>query len=380
MNKIPKNRSKYSLLAMVIFIIILVIGLVSFFMFRREEKSVIKIGAILPVSGPAEEIGIEGRDGMLLALDKINARKGINGRKIKLIIGDSKSDPQEGIKTFNMIEKEHHPLLYVSILSSVSVALMPSAEENSVVLVGLAVSTTNFPKGGKWIFRYYTNTVIEAQAILSMFRELNIQKLGIIYLNDEYGRSVFEHVMKGLNVNGKIIRTEFYDPVVFDYKEQIAKLKDMDAICFIGFVQHINAAFRQFKEMNYEGAIVGSIGGSTPSITNKPEANGIYVVAPMIYDSNYIFSREAKKQYEARYNKLFTVFAANSYDFFMFIAGLLKDKTFSRESVRVALEQGFIYPSVFGVIDVKQGDHNIPFPMYPALIVHGELRYLHLNK
>ena len=151
----------------------------------------------------------------------------------------------------------------------------------------------------------------------------------------------------------------------------------MEAIFFIGFVPHFKEAFKQFRELNFKGFILSAAGASDPVVTSMPEANGIYVSAPIIYDPNYLFAKEAKEKYEAEYHKPFSLFAANGYDFLIFIAGLLKDKKISRENLRVTLEEGFMYPGIFGVLDVRSGEHDIPFPLHPARIVDGELQYLH---
>jgi branched-chain amino acid transport system substrate-binding protein len=55
---------------------------------------------------------------------------------------------------------------------------------------------------------------------------------------------------------------------------------------------------------------------------------------------------------------------------------LLEGKDISRENVKDLLEKGVIYPGVFGDIHVKPGEHNISFPLYPAQIVDGEVKYL----
>jgi hypothetical protein len=54
----------------------------------------------------------------------------------------------------------------------------------------------------------------------------------------------------------------------------------------------------------------------------------------------------------------------------------LKDKKISRESVKNMLEQGFTYPGILGYLDVKQGEHDMNYPLYPAQILNGKLKYL----
>ncbi|MDY7030667.1 MAG: ABC transporter substrate-binding protein [Thermodesulfobacteriota bacterium] len=348
-------------------------------MLRGGREETIKIGAILPLTGVGERIGIEARDGMLLAVDGINSRKGINGRKIQLIFEDSKTDPQEGKRAFHRIEKTHRPLFYVSVLSTISMAVASLSEENRVVLFGIITATTVFTKKKEWVFRYYHTAELDARSLLSILQELRVKNLGIIYINDEYGVSVLERVRKEFQAKGGIIRSESFKTREVDYKGQIEKLKDLEAICFIGFVPHIQKAFKQLRKADYDGIILSAAGACDPVITNMPEANGVYVSAPIIFDPDYLYARGAKERYEAKYNKPFNMFAASNYDFLICIAGLLKDKKISRENLRVVLEQGFMYPGVFGFLDVKPGEHEINFPLHPARIVDGKLQYLHLH-
>ena len=116
-----RNHAGFGRLGIIITLVIVVAALAVFFILHPWKKEPIKIGAILSLSGPGESYGKDVREGMVLAVDEINSWGGINGRYIELIIEDSKTNPQEGKKAFNKIEADHHPLLYVSNLSSVSV-------------------------------------------------------------------------------------------------------------------------------------------------------------------------------------------------------------------------------------------------------------------
>jgi len=125
----------------IIAIIVIAIGLGSFFFFEESfGRDPIKIGVTLSETGPGSGIGIEERDGMLMAVDEINARGGINGRPIELIIVDSESNPEKAKKDFLEIEETHAPLMYISSTSSISTAVAPLAEEREVVLMIFATA------------------------------------------------------------------------------------------------------------------------------------------------------------------------------------------------------------------------------------------------
>jgi branched-chain amino acid transport system substrate-binding protein len=205
---------------------------------------------------------------------------------------------------------------------------------------------------------------------------LKVKKLGILYQNDEYGRSVFELLKEDFEKTGRTVKSEAFEPKEVDYKKQIANLKDMEAIYTVGFESRLKNVFRQLREENFRGFIIGASGASGPNITSMPEANGAYVAAPIVYNPNFLFAKELKEKYEAKYNKPFTQFAANGYDFVKLLAGLLGGKEISRENIKSLLEEGFIYSGVFGSLNVKPGEHDIVYPLHPAQIVDGEVKYL----
>jgi ABC-type branched-subunit amino acid transport system substrate-binding protein len=100
------------------------------------------------------------------------------------------------------------------------------------------------------------------------------------------------------------------------------------------------------------------------------------VSAPTVYNPKYLFAKEFMEKYGSRYNKPFNHYAANGYDMLKLLAGLLEDKEISRQSVRNLLEEGFIYSGVFGTLDIKPGERDLNFPLYPAQIVDGRVKYL----
>jgi len=374
-NKIFRNQAGFGRTGIIIAVVVVIAVLAVFFTLRLQKKEPIKIGAIIPISGPAAH-HVAVLEGMRLAADEINSWGGINGRKIEFIIEDSKTNREEAKKAFNRIEAAHHPLLYVSTTSSVSMSLAPLAEENEIVLVGLVVMAQDLTKQRKWVFKYFALPGAEVQSVLYILSNLKVKKLGILYQNDEYGTSVYELLKNEFERNGGAVRSEVFNPEKFDYKKQIANLKDMEAIYAVCFESHLKNVFKQLSEVNFRGFIIGASGAACSEITSMPEANGVYVSAPIIYNPNFLFAKELKEKYEAKYNKPLNEYAANGYDFIRILAGLLEDKKVSRKSVKSLLEEGFIYSGVFGSIDVKPGEHDIDFPLHPTRIVNGKLKYL----
>jgi len=377
MSKIFKNQVRFNSTRIILTgIAVLAVVLALFLIQHSKKEDTIKIGAIVSLSGPAW-YHKDASDGMLLAVGEINFWGGVNGRKIELIIEDNKTDPEVGKKAFNKIEATHHPVLYISTTSDVSMALAPLARKNEVVLVGLIAVTPKLKEQNEWVFKYFTSPEIEIIPILTILKELNAKSLGILYMNDEYGTSVFELLKNKFEKIGGKVQSKNFGKGCSDFKEHISKLKYMEAIFTVGFASHLKNVFQQLREEDFNGLILGPATATWPPVRKMQYTNGVYVAAPMTYNQNNIFAKETKEKYEKKYNKPFNHYAANGYDFIKILAGLLEDKEISRGNIKSLLEGGFIYSGLFGDIDLKPGEHSINFPLFPAQIIDGEVKYMY---
>jgi len=375
LNKIVKGQEGFTRKKIIITTLILLLALVIFFILTTRKEDTIKIAAILALSGSGQNSGEGARDGILLAVDEVNTWGGIDGKKIELIIEDSKTDPEESKEMFDKIESIHHPVLYLSTQSNIALALGPLAQEHQVVLFCMLATASKITENREWVFRYWPTAEAEVPPILSILEKLKVKKLGVLYHDDEFGRSLLELTQKEFKKTGGNIETEGFVADLADLKESIAKLSDMEGIYIIGYWSSIKKIIMQLKEANYKGIILTVSGAASPEIITLPEAQGVYVPAPIIYNPNFPFAKEVEKKYINRYNKPFNHFAAVGYSSIKILAGLWEDEDISRERVKTLLEEGFIYSGVFRTINVKPGEHDISFPLYPAQIINGKVKY-----
>jgi len=357
-------------------IIVIAIGLGTFFFFEEiVGREPIKIGVTLSETGPGSGFGIANRDGMQMAVDEINSRGGINGRLIELIIVDNETNQEKAKKDFLEIEEIHAPLMYISSLSTITAAVSPLAEEHEVVLMAIAATATNLTVEKKWTYRYYPISAVEAVPIFQILDDLNIKDLGILYQNDEYGRDIANEIATRFENFERTVTKESFEPNTIDFKENIAKLQNKDAIFLGAFPDYDVLIIKQLREANYSEEIVSASDAAVPSVFNMPEADGVYMAAPIIYDSSFLFASKVSENFESRYNKQFDHNVANGYDIIRILDGLLENEELTRENVKNILDQGFSYSGVFGSVDALPGDHDIAFTLFPAQIVNGKLEF-----
>src|ERR671930_2706812 len=120
-----------------------------------DAQQPLKIGVIEPLSGPVAASGNYVRMGAEIARDWINARGGVEGRKIELLIEDNKSDPKEAASAAEkLIVRDKVPVIIGAWGSSMTLTAMPKLEEYGVPMVVETSSAASVTKrGNPWVFR-----------------------------------------------------------------------------------------------------------------------------------------------------------------------------------------------------------------------------------
>lgn len=370
------SRKRIRWLGVFLLVTLMVLVGVVITLFGRQKKEPIKIGAILAKTGPIGNVGIETEQGMMLALDEINNYGGINGRKVELIVEDSESDAKKGKELFVQLEEKSKPDLYISISSSVTVPLAELAEANKVVLVGLMTTAPELTKEKEWVFRHFPTAFGEVPPVVSIIERLKLKSVGVIYLNDSFGKSVFEVLKQNLAGMEVEVKGEMFSMRDSDFNEQIAKLKKMEAIYVVGVPSHVDKLIKQLRAADFAGEIITPSSANIDSVRKLAEASGMYTAAPVIYNPEFVFAQEIKKKYEIRYDRALSHYAGNGYNIIKIMEGLLEGKEVTRESVRDVLSGGFTYYGVFGTLEVKSGEHEMNYQLFPAQIIEGEVNYL----
>ncbi|HUX13608.1 MAG TPA: ABC transporter substrate-binding protein [Spirochaetia bacterium] len=338
------------------------------------QQGTIKIGVISPLSGTGS-VYADLRDGLQLAADEVNARGGVNKKKIKLIVEDDHGKADEAVAAFEKIEARDRPLFFVSVLSSLSVPIAPLAAREKVILFALVTASPEITVGNEWVYRFYSGAEEEADAVATIIANLRVKKLGVLYVDDSYGGPIYELTKQRFTHVGRTIIGIPFDTKTTDFRPQIKKLMDTSAIDVIALAAHYPLILSQLKEAGYTGAIICGSGASLPSVTGLEAAQGAYVATSIIYNPSYMFARNARLQFEDRFKRPFTQYAANGYDLIKLVAGLIENHEVSRESLKTLLEGGLMYSGVFGSLSLRPGEQSIAFPLFPGQIVNKSIKY-----
>lgn len=198
----------------------------------------IKIGNLVPYSGPASAYGTVGRAAGAY-FDKINAEGGINGRKIKyLSLDDAYSPPRAVEQTRKLVEQDEVLLMFAPLGTASNLATQKYLNAKKVPQLFVSSGAhrwgdyKNFPWTIGWNVSYHAEGIIYAQHILANRPQA---KIAILYQNDEFGKDMLRGFLEGMGDKAKTmvvtqVSYELSDPTV---DSQMVSLKSSGADTFI---------------------------------------------------------------------------------------------------------------------------------------------------
>src|SRR5262245_28326827 len=139
-----------------------------------QQGDPIKIGVIQPLSGPVAASGNYIRMGAEIARDWVNAKGGVLGRPVTLLIEDNKSDPKEAATAAEkLIVRDKVPVIMGAWGSSMTLAAMPKLEEYGVpMVVETSSASTVTKRGNPWVFRISPPSEMEALGLEKYLKDL----------------------------------------------------------------------------------------------------------------------------------------------------------------------------------------------------------------
>jgi branched-chain amino acid transport system substrate-binding protein len=229
----------------------------------------IKIGVIQPLTGPAAASGNYVMNGAKIAADEINAKGGVLGQKIELVIEDNKSNPTEAAAVAEkLISRDKVPVLMGAWGSSFTLAVMPKLMEYKVpMLVETSSSGKITTSGNPYIFRISPPSAVEADAFAPKVKELGIKKVDFLVVNNDWGRGAAEDFSKMYKDKGvQIGLIETMDQAAQDMSAQLNKIKnsDADTLMITTAVEQLTLLFKQAAALGLKKRIITTGGSQNP--------------------------------------------------------------------------------------------------------------------
>src|SRR5262245_26819034 len=161
-------------------------------------QSTIKIGLVQPLTGAFAAGGTDVVEGAKIAADQINASGGVPGKKLELLIEDTKSNPTEAASVAEkLIVRDKVPALMGASASTATLAVMPKLMEYKVpMLVETSSSSKITTAGNPYIFRIAPPSEVEALVFGKIVNRIGIKKADFLVVNNDWGRGTADEFSK----------------------------------------------------------------------------------------------------------------------------------------------------------------------------------------
>ena len=306
-----KNKIILSVVAVLAIVVIIAFGIKNQMQKQPEDGNVIKIAAILPLTGAQAVDGQELSDAISLAAETLNElHKNDQGhRKIQLLIEDSQLSPKTAITVFNKL-MEKKPSAVIVGGSTIAQTLAPLVDKTETPLFCLLSSDEELPATGKWIFRFFPSDKEEVFTMADYAKKnLNINSIYLLSINNIQGENVSSYVEsafaeKGIKIVGK--NTFAIDETNPRSTITNAFSTKPDAFYIFGYGPGYCTCFNVIRELGFTGPILTWDPMSLDFYQNsvKQSEHIIYYTAPKFSQDFNQASESLYKSYKNKYNKI----------------------------------------------------------------------------
>lgn len=348
---------------------------------KGADGDTIKIGGLLEMTGGSASFGISSKNAIDLALNKINEKGVLGGKKLSLVVADTKSEAAEATNGMQKLISQDKVVAVIGPNQS-SAVIASGAINNGAKVLGITPMGTNpdvtvdpaTKKTKEYSFRTcfidpFQGTVMANFAA----KDLNVTKAAVLVDNtSDYAKGLAQFFKENFLKNGgTIVAEEAYLQKDTDFKSTLTKIKAAkpDFIYVPGYYQEVGLIVKQAREMGINVAIAGGDGWDSaklPEIAGKAALNNTYFSSLYSPDDASDLNKEFVAEYKKAYNGNPDVFAALAYDSALLVARAIEDAG-SAEPAKIAAAMAKIsaFKGVSGEV-VFNEQHN---PIKSAVII-----------
>ena len=320
----------------------------------------VKVGIVLPLTGPQAKFGEIEKKSFDLALEEINAAGGINGKKLELVMEDDTGRPDVGRSVVEkLITKDKVVMLGGGYSSSVTYAVAGVCQQNQMpFLVNTGSADKITTSGWDYIFRLNPPVSHYADSVKTLLAEkVKPKTVAILYENSLFGTKgakSFEKICD--NAGYKVLLKEGYEHGGIDYKPVLVQIKKLnpDIVYMVSYIMDASLLMKQAKELKLTPKmfIGGAAGFTLPEFAENAGVASDKVISATLWHQVLPFpgAMDYYNKFVAKHNKPTEYHGAEAYSACYVIADVLKRaKSFKNTDIKQALSETDMM-TVFGPV------------------------------
>lgn len=345
---------------------IIIVALTGYYFWNKnhkkstKENGIVKIGAILPLTGDAAIYGQAMKNGLQLAFDESKLKN-----SIQLIFEDDMGKNLQATSAGQLLVDQHVNVIIGGAQSKTADVLIPIIIRNEILLISPGASSIDFDKISPFFFRLWPSDSYDGKIMADLIvKKLNIRDIAVFYTNSKYGegiKKVFEDIAK--RNNGNIVFSEPFTEGVKDFRTQILKIKlsGAKAVFLPGYFAEVSVILKQMKELNIDIKILGTSSFHDEKLIDYlgETMNGVIFSFPEFdIESENNVIKEFSIKYTTRYNMKPDIWAALTYDCFKVVEKALINGAKSPKEIQKELLMIRDFPGVSGIFSFDE-DGNV---------------------
>lgn len=307
---------------------------------KGADGDTIKVGGLLEMTGGSASFGISGKNGIDLALKKINEKGVLGGKKLSLVVADTKSEASEATNGMQKLISQDKVVAVIGPNQS-SAVIASGAINNGAKVVDITPMGTNpdvtvDPKTKQvkpYSFRTCFIDPFQGTVMASFAsNELKVKRAAIYIDNtSDYAKGLAQFFKENFVKNGgQVVIEEAYLQKDTDFKSTLTKIKAAkpDFIYIPGYYQEVGLIVKQAREMGITVPMAGGDGWDSaklPEIAGKAALENTFFSSLYSPDDTSDLNKDFVAEYKKAYNTNPDVFAALAYDSALLVAKAIED-------------------------------------------------------
>jgi branched-chain amino acid transport system substrate-binding protein len=235
-----------------------------------QAQETIKLGLVAAMSGQSAKSGEAIVRGLSLALDEINAKGGLLGKKVELLVRDDESNPAKGvIAARELVQREKVVAFFGGLDTPVSIAIVPFANQSKVPFMGVWAAGTPITRNGaaeNYVFRVSAvDELVDVALVDYAVKKYAAKKPGMILINNPWGESNEKGLKAALAAkNLPFSGVEKFETNDIDLVPQLTRLKESgaDALFMVANVAPSAQVVKSLDRMGWNVPLISHWGPS----------------------------------------------------------------------------------------------------------------------
>jgi len=254
----------------------------------------IRIAVAGPFTGPVTQYGEMVKQGVDTAIEQINAKGGVLGKKLVAVTMDDACEPKQGPVVANRVVNDKIHYVVGHVCSGATIAATDIYNDEGVVMVSPSATSPAVTDGKNYDFIFRTIGRDDQQGPAAadfIAKQIKPKRVAILHDKQSYGQGIATAVKKELEKDGvKVVMFEGINAGDSDYSAVITKLKSVDAdfVYYGGYHPEMGLLLRQGAEQGLKARFMGpeGVGNADINAIAGPAVEGMLLTLPADYSKN----------------------------------------------------------------------------------------------